>query len=160
MSQVFALLCQILPDLRPYHHHSPVCSLEPATETSLYWANEQYSFWRLTSCSQLSIAKKRRFIAGVRVDGPSEYSDPVARYGTRRARHGWMLCPQQGWAAIYQVDNFRDEITAVLQTAGYETHLTPGRNGGDVIAHKKVLATGFETEWGEWILNTLCFTLI
>jgi hypothetical protein len=29
-----------------------------------------------------------------------------------------------------------------------------------VIAHKKVLATGFETEWGEWILNTLCFTLI
>ena len=37
------------------------------------------------------------------------------------------FAPNKAGLKIYQVENSCDEISAVLQTAGYETHLTLGR---------------------------------
>ena len=56
--------------------------------------------------------------------------------------------PNKDGLQIYQVDNSCDEISAVLQTAGYVTYFKNNtRNGGDVIAYKKGVAENFESKW-------------
>jgi FkbM family methyltransferase len=55
--------------------------------------------------------------------------------------------PNKAGLQIYQVDNSCDEISTVLQTAGYVTDFKKNRNGGDVVAYKKRAAENFETEW-------------
>ena len=56
--------------------------------------------------------------------------------------------PNEAGLQIYQVDNSCDEISTVLQTAGYVTQIkNSNREWGDVVAYKMGEAVNFETEW-------------
>ncbi len=56
--------------------------------------------------------------------------------------------PDNAGLQIYQVENSCDEISSVLQTAGYETRIVrQSREFADVFAYKKGVAESFETKW-------------